>query len=458
MKALSIQTGRLTAGLVLMLLSMATLTAQAAILGITGPTFNLSAGTAQITTPDGDSLQIWGYGDGVPQYPGPTLIVNQGDTVTINLTNNLPQPTSMVFPGQADDPTTPADESVTASTVPPNLCPGASGCLLTEEAAASGGMATYTFTATHAGTYMYHSGTNIELQTEMGLFGVIIVRPTGFDEDEDTKRIAYGDQKTGYDHEYLLLLSEMDPLIHYQVEFNAANSLPLTSIDFTDYRPKLWFVNGRNFPDTLAPDNLPWMPHQPYGALALTQPGDIVLSRLMGASHHPHPIHTHGNNFTIIARDGRVLTTTPGGPSEVPDLARSEYTYNPAPFQTFDTVWGWTGKGLGWDIYGHLANDMVTCTPNGDGYDDYLREWCDDHNKPIPVILPELQDVTIGAFYSGSPYLGVSAALPPGEGGLNLTGGLFFMWHSHTEKELVNNDIFPGGMLTEILILPPGIL
>ena len=28
---------------------------------------------------------------------------------------------------------------------------------------------------------MYHSGTNTELQVEMGLLGAIIVRPTGFD-------------------------------------------------------------------------------------------------------------------------------------------------------------------------------------------------------------------------------------------------------------------------------------
>jgi hypothetical protein len=30
------------------------------------------------------------------------------------------------------------------------------------------------------------------------------------------------------------------------------------------------------------------------------------------------------------------------------------------------------------------------------------------------------------------------------------------MWHSHTEKELTNNDIFPGGMLTMLIIEPWG--
>ena len=78
---------------------------QAAIQGVTGTTFNFTAKPAIITTPDGDSLLVWGYGlDGGPmQYPGPTLIVNQGDTITINLTNDLGvanMPVSLVFPGQ----------------------------------------------------------------------------------------------------------------------------------------------------------------------------------------------------------------------------------------------------------------------------------------------------------------------------------------------------------------------
>ena len=69
--------------------------------GITGtsltPVFNLVAGTGSITAGDGNSIYMWLYGveGGVPQYPGPTIIVNQGDTVTINLKNRLPVPTSL---------------------------------------------------------------------------------------------------------------------------------------------------------------------------------------------------------------------------------------------------------------------------------------------------------------------------------------------------------------------------
>jgi len=29
-----------------------------------------------------------------------------------------------------------------------------------------------------------------------------------------------------------------------------------------------------------------------------------------------------------------------------------------------------------------------------------------------------------------------------------------YMWHSHNEKEIVNNNVFPGGLMTMALILP----
>ena len=39
----------------------------------------------------------------------------------------------------------------------------------------------------------------------------------------------------------------------------------------------------------------------------------------------------------------------------------------------------------------------------------------------------------------------------------NLNAGFAFMWHSHTERELTNFDIFPGGMMTMLIIEPYGV-
>jgi len=91
-------------------------------------TFNLTAQDAFINQPDGNQVYSWGYGcaagsnpDFVPhalttalsglggapscstmQVPGPTLVVTEGATVTVTLTNNLPTAagnTSILFPG-----------------------------------------------------------------------------------------------------------------------------------------------------------------------------------------------------------------------------------------------------------------------------------------------------------------------------------------------------------------------
>src|SRR4051812_11627892 len=158
--------------------------------GITGTDFKLVASAAHISQPDGMFLYSWGYGcDGtqtgfapakitatpfcnVMQVPAPTLIVTQGQTVTVALRNDLPVAagnTSILFPGF----------NVTTS--------GGVAGLLTQEAQpsncdttsnASCNLVTYTFTASTPGTHAYYSGTQGDLQVEMGLYGAVIVLPS----------------------------------------------------------------------------------------------------------------------------------------------------------------------------------------------------------------------------------------------------------------------------------------
>jgi hypothetical protein len=134
------------------------------------------------------------------------------------------------------------------------------------------------------------------------------------------------------------------------------------------------------------------------------------------------------------------------------------------PGQTVDALFSWTGEKLGWDIYGgtdvwpQMEHECIDNDNDGyaDANSDYPMEWCADHGKPFPVTLPETQNLAFGGWWSGSPYMGGEGNLPPGEGGLNPFGGFFFMWHSHMEKELTNFDIFPGGMLSMMVVEPPG--
>lgn len=416
-------------GAVVALLScLAAWPARAAIDGITGPVFNLTAKADYISTGDGDSVYNWGYanGAGAMQYPGPTLIVNQGDTITVNLANTLPVPVSIVFPGQ---------QGVTSAG-------GGAGLITREAPAMSGGVAgtvTYSFTALQPGTYQYHSGTQPALQVEMGLVGALIVRPTGV---ADPLHQAYGHPDTVFSREYLFLLTEIDPLIHQQVLAQVGAGVPV-NVDTSAYKPVLWFINGRSAPDTMLEAGVPWLPTQPYNCMPRMHPGEKLLMRVIGGGRDLHPLHTHGNNFWVIARDGRLLESAPGAG---PDLAFSDFTLRTVPGETYDATFEWTGKGLGWDVYGHAPGEPLA--PN---------EYAPDHGKPIPVVLPNLQDLTVGPHYSGSPYLGRFGTLPPGSAVLNENAGYFHMWHSHNEREIVNNDIFPGGMMTMLIIEPAGV-
>ena len=420
--------------------------AQARIDGITGTSYSFTARAGEVSIPDGGSYHFWGYhapganAFELPQYPGPTLILTQGDTVTISLTSSLPfaKCTSMVFPGHA----------VTAS--------GGSQGLLTREACpGDAAPVQYTFIAKEPGTYMYHSGTEPELQIEMGLVGAIIVRPT------DGEGFAYNHADTSFDHEYLFLLSSMDPKVHQLAEQNRFDE-----IDLTKRWPVYWFINGRAAPDVLAAPSVNWLPHQPYNSTPRMTPGQRVLVRIIGADQDQHPLHLHGNHYHEIARYGRLLKTNSGALA-----SRGKFTTLSVPGQTVDAIFTWTGAKLGWDIYGtpadgmpdHTCDDVVnneTLASGPDGFADLNAdnpwEYCADHGKPFPVVLPANQNLAFGGWWSGSPFMGQGEALPPGEGGLNPNNGFFFMWHSHTEKELTNYDIFPGGMLSMMVVEPPG--
>jgi FtsP/CotA-like multicopper oxidase with cupredoxin domain len=414
---------------------------QAKIIGVEGTSFDFVARQDRITLGDGDSMLMWGFalGEGRMQYPGPTLILRQGDTVTVTLRNSLPREAgnvSIVFPGH----------EVTASG-------GVEGVLTREAPPDNTTVVTYTFTATRPGTYVYHSGTRPDLQVEMGLVGVIVVRPASPTPTPDCPpvpkghneapprslcagtKFAYDHPDTAYDREFLILMTDMDPRVHRLVEFGR-----IKEIDTTNFFQTVWFANGRNFPDTIANAQVPWLPTQPYNALFLMHPGERLLVRMATLGRDPHPLHFHGNHVRVIAKDGVLLSSGLGAGS---DLSYERYTVAVNPCETVDAIYTWTGALMGWDIYGHAPGDPLA-----------PYEFIGDHGANFPVILPSRDDVKFGQLYSGSPFLGGEGFLPPEHAGLNVGGGFFYMWHSHTEKELANNNVFPGGLITFLGVVP----
>jgi FtsP/CotA-like multicopper oxidase with cupredoxin domain len=373
-------------------------------------TFDLTANAGYIDTPDGNSILMWSYSvtDGHFQTPGPVLCANQGETVTVNLTNTLPEPVSIVFPGQ---------QGVSASGS------GLNGPLTTEAAADTAttppGSVSYTFTAGNPGTYLYESGSDPAKQVEMGLYGALIVRPT------NGAGYAYG-ASTQFDpsREYLLLLSEIDPDLHHAVETGG-------TYDFNTLHNRYFAINGRQFPDTIQDNGTGLLPNQPYGALVRLQPNTTpnplpALIRMINAGTLNHPFHPHGNHTREIAQDGRLLLNPDGSAA-----ASTEH-------------------------FGETIGSGQT--------KDYLIRWDDQDNwnptsNPLPVAQPNYRNLMFkdgNTFYSGNPYLGYKGTLPTGTAQQNLCGEWYFPLHSHALNEFANFDAGFGGMATLLRVDPPG--
>jgi len=492
--------------------------AQAAAPGITGPIFNLTAQPAFLNQPDGTAVYSWGYGCSrapsgfapaaitnafcpTMQVPGPTLIVTEGQVVTVNLTNNLPTPagnTSILFPGL---------NVSTSCSVTPTL--GVTGLMTCE--AAPGGTVTYTFTASSPGTRAYYSGTQGDLQIEMGLYGAIIVLPANVpaacssglhaanrtaevhwgESDFRLSQAAYDHDRTCYDREYLFQFAEMDLNIHRQALAQVATrsgcvaGAPGCSLEVPTepYHPAYFLINGRSMPDDMDANYGAEYPHQPYNGNPHMHPGEQVLIRVIGQGRWQHPFHEHGNHVRILARDANLILSQSDSEGLAGPLL---FTTTTTPGLAFDGIFYWTGRGLNWDAYAHNpastdANAKLPCVPDANGYNTgaptaiNFWEWCQDHNKPLqvapfgdvpsggPATLPDPNIFTNGAWYSGSPYLGQDATtratgpnsvFQPANTQANPAGerGFAFMWHSHNEREITTNNVFPGGMLMMMLV------
>ncbi len=385
-------------------------------------TFDLATSDGYIYTPDGNTVYSWGFTATADfQLPGPALCAKEGETVVVNLTNNLPVPVSIVFPGQ---------EGVSATG---GSCP-AGACLFTREAAASGGTVSYTFSANRPGTYLYESGTNQPLEVEMGLYGALVIRPAL------GNQFAYDAARTEFDpaREQVLVLAEVDPVLHLTVERQVQAATPVR-IDPTTRHVRYYLVNGRGFPDTLYDNSVPWLPNQPYGALVRVQPVDLVAAkpamiRYANAGFDNHPFHPHGNHMVVIGRDGRLLQGPAGEETSFQDFTRTV-----GAGQTYDLLFKW------------IFADDASSGLNGQGWNPTTN--------PITATIPSYRNLMFkddDTYYGGNPYLGYRGTLPTGVVSQNVCGEYYFPWHSHALNEFVNFDEGFGGMATLLRVDPPG--
>jgi FtsP/CotA-like multicopper oxidase with cupredoxin domain len=484
--------------------------------------FVLTAKTGYVTTPDMNSMFMWSYSNGNNgfQYPGPNLCVNEGDNVTITLKNTLtqvpgpglpavPVPTSIMFPGIS---------GVLADGQPsqPDLVNNS----LTK-VAVTGGSVTYTFKAADAGTYLYESGTDPQTQVRMGLVGALIVRPAGHPDYVYTPKSGYPSTQFNKTREFLHLLTEVDPDQHQAIEFGKP-------FDPTQYKPRYYMINGRSFPDTIAPNFSAHLPSQPYGSLVHVVPKSAgnplpAVVRYLNAGPVNYPFHPHSNHERIIGIDGRqlanpnvvtskgksgtidavalgatslVYTAAAGGAPGINDsftldaLTATQETVivtacqigptPPVPALPTPCAAGtgpYTVALKTATTFAHAAGTAATADTMADTSIDHFgivvvpgqtqeglfswqdaQQW-DPATMPVYVQVPQIQNRTEGAFWSGSPYLGVLSAMDlvmQGKAHFNQCGEFYHVAHSHALFQATNYGLMTGtGMLTMIRVDPP---
>jgi hypothetical protein len=134
------------------------------------------------------------------------------------------------------------------------------------------------------------------------------------------------------------------------------------------------------------------------------------------------PFHPHGNDSKVIGRDGMPVTAANGD-----DLSYDKFSIPVGPGQT-------------WDI---------------------TFDWQDDNNysgsvNPVPVTIPQQSNLTYGAYFSGSPYLGTEGALPPGGENYSQCGEYYHIAHNHALQQMTSwGGITLSGQATYTRIDPP---
>lgn len=250
--------------------------------------------------PNGDptGIPMWGYAECTsdfascldPVSPGPALRVPSGEnTLRIHLRNALPAPpngsaprTSLVINGLVK-PLTPVWDNGQSGARPSAAARVRS---FDAEAEPNGNDAIYNWLNVSPGTYLYQSGTQPQVQVQMGLYGALT---RNFADAAATRPQAYNGLP--YDNQATLLYSEIDPDLHTAVKdgtYGAGGTVTST----LGYAPRFFLVNGR--------------PYQ-IGAPLIVPQGNAgtTLLRLLNAGLRTHVPMIQGNHWDLVAEDGK---------------------------------------------------------------------------------------------------------------------------------------------------------
>jgi FtsP/CotA-like multicopper oxidase with cupredoxin domain len=180
--------------------------------------------------------------------PGPLIRLIEGDQVRIVVKNELPDPTTIHWHGVEV----------------PNAMDGVPD--MTQDPILPGQTFTYEFVAKPAGTFIYHSHYEGDIQVSAGLYAPLIIEPKTPESNPP-------------DVDLILMISEW--LVRGGLTYAA---MPMSGME-----PNYFTLNGKAFPSTETIN---------------VKVGQRVRLRLIGIGQFIHPMHLHGFPFKVVATDG----------------------------------------------------------------------------------------------------------------------------------------------------------
>ena len=237
-------------------------------------------------------------------------------------------------------------------------------------AVTAGRVFTYIYRPRDPGTYMFHCHVEDVEHVQMGMTGLVFVRPL---QDGNTTlyssgKYAYndGDGSTGYDREFAMFLSEVWAEAHWA---DAHIQLP----EWSDYHADFALLNGRVYPDTLAPngsvdpfnpvhdangdliapDGHPELQYQPISSLVNCMPGERVLLRFANLGFKESAMTLTGIPMRVVGKDA-----TPMRGRDGTDTSYETDTLSLGAGESFDVIFtppafsgGAGSSGAGYDTY-----------------------------------------------------------------------------------------------------------
>lgn len=191
-----------------------------------------------------------------------------------------------------------------------------------------GASLTYYYQVKHPGTYLYHCHVEATEHMQMGMLGNLWVSPRQNGTPYTYRGRTYtkfiyndGDGSTGYDVEYPLQISSLDPVFH-DASWN------VQPLPFAEMFDRYGLLNGRGYPDTVsatappAPEENGGQPSQPLDSRIVATQGQRILLRVSNVSvTRFFTLTSTGLKLKVVGYNARLLRgpalPTESGPKDI---------------------------------------------------------------------------------------------------------------------------------------------